>query len=94
MSLRDEHLAKHLNVSTYPKIILSQIKGTAGKAKGVFEINGVKKEVEFQYEEKGEEIIAKFNLNTADFKLPHVKYLGVEVHEALTGEARVTFQKK
>lgn len=94
MSLRDEHLAKHLNASTYPKIFLTQLKGADGKAKATFEINGVKKEVDILFVEKADAIEAQFNLNTADFKLPKVKYLGVGVSEAIQGEARVIFQKK
>ncbi len=94
MSLRDEHFCKHLGCEAQPKSILSNLKGTGGKGTGILELNGVKKEIAFNYEEKDSLIVAKFELNSADFKMPHAKYLGVEVSDVVSVEVRTPAPKK
>ncbi len=94
MTLRDEHFCKHLGCETQPKAVLSAIKASGGKGTGTLELNGVKRDISFNYEEKESMLIAKFDLNAADFKMPHAKYLGVEVSDLVSIEVRVPAPKK
>ena len=94
MSLRDEHFYKHLGYESQPKALLSAIKASGGKGTGSLELNGVKKEIQFAYEEKDSMMVAKFDVNAADFKMPHAKYLGVEVNDIVSIEVRVPAPKK
>ncbi len=94
MSLRDEHFCKHLGCESQPKAILSALKASGGKGTGTLELNGVKRDISFNYEEKDSMLLAKFELNSADFKMPHAKYLGVEVSDTVAVEVRVPAPKK
>ncbi|MGE3609245.1 MAG: YceI family protein [Bacteriovoracaceae bacterium] len=86
IDLRDEHLWKHLSVSKYPSVTLSNVKGEKGKANGILEIAGIKKNISIDYKEKGNEVLASFKINTHDFKLPKAEYLNVGVEEIITCE--------
>jgi len=94
MSLRDEHFCKHLGCETQPKAVLSAVKASGGKGTGSLELNGVKRDISFNYEDKDSVIVAKFELNSADFKMPHAKYLGVEVSDIVLVEVRIPAPKK
>ncbi len=94
MSLRDEHFCKHLGCETQPKAVLSAVKASSGKGTGSLELNGVKRDISFNYEDKDSVIVAKFELNSADFKMPHAKYLGVEVSDIVLVEVRIPAPKK
>jgi hypothetical protein len=94
MTLRDEHFCKHLGCETQPKAILSGLKASGGKGTGSLELNGIKREISFSYEEKDQTVLAKFDLNSADFKMPHAKYLGVEVNDVVNVEVRLPAPKK
>jgi hypothetical protein len=94
MSLRDEHFCKHLGCETQPKAVLSAVKASGGKGTGTLELNGVKRDIAFNYEDKDSMIVAKFELNSADFKMPHAKYLGVEVSDVVSIEVRVPAPKR
>jgi len=94
MSLRDEHFYKHLGYESQPKALLSGLKASGGKGTGSLELNGVKKDIQFTYEEKDSMMVANFEVNAADFKMPHAKYLGVEVNDVVSVEVRVPAPKK
>ncbi len=94
MSLRDEHFCKHLGCESQPKAVLSGLKASGGKGTGSLELNGVKRDISFNYEDKDSMIVAKFELNSTDFKMPHAKYLGVEVSDVVSVEVRVPAPKK
>ena len=94
MSLRDEHFCKHLGCETQPKAVLSAVKASGGKGTGTLELNGVKRDIAFNYEDKDSMIVAKFELNSADFKMPHAKYLGVAVSDVVSIEVRVPAPKR
>lgn len=49
IDLRDEHTWKHMNSTKHPRAILTDVKGQAGKATGVLEVNGIKKPVAISY---------------------------------------------
>jgi hypothetical protein len=94
MSLRDEHFCKHLGCEAQPKAVLTGMKASGGKGSGSLELNGVKKDISFQYEEKDSNFVAKFDLNSTDFKMIKAKYLGIEVAETVSVEVRVPAPKK
>src|SRR5436190_15124019 len=49
--LRSENFKKYLDSEKHPDVIVSDLNGSAGKAKADLEINGIKKPVEIDYEE-------------------------------------------
>jgi hypothetical protein len=73
---------------------LTGIKASGGKGSGLLELNGVKKDISFQYEEKDSNFVAKFDLNSTEFKMAKAKYLGIEVAETVSVEVRVPAPKK
>ncbi len=91
IDLRDEHFWKHLNSEKFPKITLSSVKGKNGKAKGQLEIGGLKKPVDINYKEIGKKIMAKFSVNSYEYKLPVVNYMGVGVDKMVEIEAEIPF---
>jgi hypothetical protein len=94
MTLRDEHFCKHLGCETQPKAVLSGLKASGGKGTGSLELNGIKRDIPFSYEEKDQAVLARFELNSTDFKMPHAKYLGVEVNDVVNVEVRLPAPKK
>jgi hypothetical protein len=94
MALRDEHFCKHLGCEAQPKAVLTDMKASGGKGSGLLELNGVKKDISFQYEEKDSNFVAKFDLNSTEFKMAKAKYLGIEVAETVSVEVRVPAPKK
>jgi polyisoprenoid-binding protein YceI len=89
IDLRDEHLWKHLNYLTHPKIILSNLKAINGNATATLEVNGVSQPIVIKYESKGNTIHTRFSLKTSSFKLPKAEYLGVGVNEDITIEVEM-----
>ena len=57
MSLRDEHFCKHLGCESQPKAVLSGVKASGGKGTGSLELNGVKRDISFNYEDKDSMIV-------------------------------------
>jgi hypothetical protein len=89
MSLRDEHFCKHLGCEAHPKAVLTQLKASKGKGTATLELNGVKKEISFNYEEKAGVFTSKLQLNASDFNMPQAKYLGVEVNNQVVVEIKI-----
>ncbi len=94
MSLRDEHFCKHLGCEKFPKATLTDLKLAEGKGTGTLELNGVKKDLSFDYVEKAGFLETRIPLNSTDFGMPHAKYLGVEVSDLVTMDVRIALPKK
>lgn len=94
IDLRDEHLRKHLKYEKHPYISLYDMEGVNGKGRGVIEIAGVKKPVEFDYTVKDENLIANFKINALDFNLKKVKYFNIGVDETVKIKVNVPVNNK
>lgn len=94
IDLRDEHLWKHLQSTKNPKATLTDLKATGGKGTANLEVAGVKKPIKMTYEEKGNEVAAKFEVKASDFALPKAQYLGVGVEDLIKVEATIPFVSK
>lgn len=95
MSLRNEHFAKHLKSKKHPNAILKKFKGKNGKGKAILEIAGAKKKIKnIVYKIKGNNIIAKFKVNTKKLGLKKVKYLGVGVEDVVVIDVEMPVEKK
>lgn len=91
IDLRDEHFHKHLKSS---KAVMTDVKGSGGKATGTLELNGVKKPVSISYVEKGAEVLATFNVKASEFQLPKAQYLGVGVQDDIKVEVSYPYVAK
>lgn len=91
---RDEHLWKHLNSTKNPKIILSDVKGSGGKATGTIEINGVKQPVNITYKIVGQEVEANFSVNYQKFGMPKAQFLLVSVEDEIKVEVKHQYKNK
>jgi polyisoprenoid-binding protein YceI len=94
IDLRDEHTWKHMNSSTHPKAVLSDVKGQGGKATGTLEVNGVKKPVTINYKVVGPDVSAKFTVKASDFGMKKAEYLGVGVVDTINVEAVLPYKAK
>ncbi len=82
IDLRDEHFKKHFNLQKFPKITLSNIVAENGTGKGVLNVNGVDRNVTFNYKKEGDKkIVASFKVKNSDFKLPNANYMGIGVND-------------
>lgn len=87
IDLRDEHFWKHLNSSKHPRATMTEVQGQNGTAKGMLEVNGVKKPITMKYVEKDGHIHTNFTVKASDYNLPKAKYLGVGVGDEIKVEA-------
>jgi polyisoprenoid-binding protein YceI len=94
INLRDEHVWKHLKHPEIEKVTILNLKGSAGKATADLEVNGVKKPVQIEFQESGQQVIAKFKVSGHEFNLPAVKYLGISVQDEIEIESQMEFAKK
>lgn len=81
IELRDDHFAKHLNYSTHPKAVLSELKAQNGKGSAKLEVNGVTKPISVNYEVKDAIVKANFKIKASEFNLTKAQYLGVGVED-------------
>lgn len=81
VGLRDEHFQKHLKGKKHPQIYITNVSGEKGTASGDIYVAGIKKSIKMKYKIKNGLLLASFSLNTQDFKLKKVKYLGLGVNE-------------
>ena len=89
MDLRDEHLRDKLEYKKHSKIVVSQGVAKGGKGKAIIEIKGVKKPINFSYQESGGLFIAKFPLSLKDFGITGISYMGLGVKDKVVVEASV-----
>lgn len=94
IDLRDEHFWKHLEAAKHPKITLTDLKASGGKATATLEVAGVKKPVSISYVVKGSEVVATFNVKASIFGLKKVEYLGVGVSDDVKIETTIGFKSK
>ena len=95
IDLRDEHFWKHLNPSKkHERAILTDLKTSGNKGQCNLEVNGVKKNIVFNFTEKDGMIFTKFNLKASDFKLSKASYMGVGVEDTVTVEVSMKFKAK
>lgn len=93
LDLRDKHTKEKLEYKKFPKIEVTNAKGSNGKGTGTINVKGIKKKISFTYKETGKYIKAKFNLSLKDFNFSGIKYLGVGVKDKVRVEAVVPFKK-
>jgi len=93
ISLRDEHFHKHFS-SKYPLAVLSNLRGSAGKATANLQVNGVTKPVSMTYQDKGNHVESEMQLKASEFNLPPAKYLGVGVRDEVKVEITMPYQVK
>ncbi len=94
IDLRDEHFWKHLEASKHPKITLTDLKASGGKATATLEVAGVKKPITISYVVKGSEVVAKFAVKASTFGLKKAEYLGVGVEDDVKVETTMGFKTK
>lgn len=87
IDLRDQHFWKHMNFKEHPKAVLTELKGEAGKATGMLEVNGIKKPVIISYTETKTEFEAKMKIKASDYSLPQKSFLGITVEDEVLIEA-------
>lgn len=94
IDLRDEHTWKHMNSTAHPKAVLSDVKGSGGKATGMLEVNGVKKPINIMYTVAGQDVNAKFTVKASEFGMKKAEYLGVGVVDTINVEAVLPYKAK
>ena len=91
IEVRDQHMKEKLEYKKYPKILLINVSGKDGKGKGTMVIRGVKKDIQFNYEEYGRRRIkGEFKLNLKDFGISGINYRNtIGVKDEVSVEAYV-----
>lgn len=95
--LRDQHFVQYLaggEKLPHPRIDLIKLKAREGKGRGEIIINGVAKEVEISYQEKGDEVHAEFTVTPSHFKLPPANYLGIGVEDQVKVKVQIKYEIK
>lgn len=89
--VRDSHFADYISGGSkrpYSRIDLLNLKAQKGKAQATIQINNIKKDIQLNYTEKEDYVLAEFTINTTDFNLPNASFLGVQVEN----QAKITAQ--
>ncbi|HEX7673251.1 MAG TPA: YceI family protein [Bdellovibrio sp.] len=81
VELRDKHTQKHLETEKYPEAVLISASGKGGKGKGKLKIRGIEKDVEGTYKVDGQNLIADFKVNIAEYGIKDINYMGVGVED-------------
>ncbi len=81
LDLRDKHLKEKLNMSKYPKILLTDVVGRNGAGSGTLSINGKSKKHTFTYKIVGGKLTYILNVNLSDFGVKGIKYMGVGIDD-------------
>jgi polyisoprenoid-binding protein YceI len=89
IEMRDEHLHKRLVTDDANKVVVTNVVAKGGKGSGTINIKGIKKKFSFKYEDKGDNIEAKFKLNLKDFKITGISYMGIGVEDEVSITAEV-----
>lgn len=80
IELRDKHFHEHLHYDKYPKITFTKVSAEGGKGSGTLTVNGVPKEVKFDYKEiSPKKLSAVMKVKPSEFKLEEAKYMGIGV---------------
>lgn len=89
IELRDEHMKEKLKMSEHPQIVVLNAQGQGGKGTAEIEIAGVKKPIQFTYQEKGRTAEVRFKLSLKDFGIAGISYMGVGVQDTINIVAEV-----
>lgn len=89
MDLRDKHLKEKLGASINPSVILYNVVAKNGNGVGELKVKDIKKKISFSYKKEGSDIIAKFKVNLADYKIDGISYMGVGVKDIVEVTARL-----
>lgn len=81
VELRDKHTQKHLETEKYPEAVLVSATGKGGKGKGKLKVRGIEKDVEGTYKIEGQNLIADFKVNIAEYGIKDINYMGVGVED-------------
>lgn len=95
LPLRDRHAKeKYLEVEKYPKVVLVNAKGKAGKGTATIRLKDIEKEVQGTYVIEGGELKADFPIKLSDFKITGISYLGIGVEDTVKIHVTVPVKKK
>lgn len=94
IDLRDQHFWEYMNYKNHPKARLTEVFGEKGKATGILEVNGIKKQIQVSYKEKGNLVNANFSIKASDFSLPQKSFLGISVNDEVKVQAQIQFVTK
>ncbi|HWU44018.1 MAG TPA: YceI family protein [Bdellovibrio sp.] len=83
ISMRDDHVQKHLDTKKFPEAVLLSATGKSGKGQGRIKIRGIEKGIEGTYKTEGKMLVAEFKLNLDDFDIHDLKYMGTEVENTV-----------
>lgn len=89
LDMRDDHTKEKLDVKKFPKVEIVKAMGSGGKGKAIISVKGIKKDINFTYQEKGDEVIAEFKLKLSDFGFTGINYMGVGVKDDVTVKANI-----
>ena len=92
IALRDEHMKrKYFEVQKHPIALMKDIIAQDGRFKAKLLIRRVEREIEGEYQLKGQGAVAKFRTSLSDFSIPEARYMGVGVEDEV--EVEVTLPK-
>ena len=84
IDLRDTHFKKKLFQKKFPKIYVTDIKGTDGIGQGKIKIKNIVSKIVFKFEKLSPTFIkGKFKLSLKDFDIRGVSYMGVGVKDKI-----------
>lgn len=96
-TLRDKHLEEYLSGGAtlpHPRIDIINLKGQDNQAQATIVINGINKDINFNYKSHANFATAEFYLDTNDFKLPKAEFLGVKVDTKVKIEVKYFWESK
>ena len=88
IDLRDEHLLERLEARRHRSITVYNARGSQGKGVGEIEIRGVRRPINFTYQNEGSHVQFEFPLSLSEFGITGISYLGVGVSDQITVRGR------
>jgi polyisoprenoid-binding protein YceI len=87
IALRDEHMKrKYFEIQKHPIAVLKGISAQEGRFTAKLLLRGVEKEIEGEYQLKGQGAVARFKTTLSDFNIPEPRYMGVGVEDEVEVE--------
>ena len=82
IDLRDEHTHNYMSSKgKHPVIVINKGMGKDGKGIALLSMNGKSQKINFEYEEEGSSIKAKFTIKISDFGIEGISYKGIGVED-------------
>jgi hypothetical protein len=82
MSLRDKHLGEKLDTEKNPIAVATNIRSVSDdEGEAVLTYRGLKKNVKFGYEIKGDSVEVEFPMTLSELKLEEISFMGVSVED-------------